>query len=145
MNKLWICFLTLLALALPAAAGVGIWTPLGPDGGHVWALAVDPADPDIVYAGTVLGVFKSTDGGETWAASSRGLGPQGVWVRALLAVPGAVYAGTQYNGLFKSTDGGQTWFSASRGLPGPRPGFGPIVGVLLQVPRQPNRIWAGTA
>jgi photosystem II stability/assembly factor-like uncharacterized protein len=140
-----IVFLALLVFPFPAAAGVGAWTLLGPDGGQVWAVAVDPSHPDGVYAGTTHGIFKSTDGGETWAASSRGLGPQGAWVRALLAVPGAVYAGTQSNGLFKSTDGGATWFSASTGLPGSPPGGGPNVGVLLQDPRNPNRIWAGTS
>lgn len=134
--------LSFLLLALPAAAGVGIWTPLGPDGGSVWALAVDPADPDVVYAGTTNGMFKSTDGGETWTAISRGLGPEGVWVRAILVRPGAVYIGTEAHGAFKSTDGGATWFRLS-GIPPVHPGSGPSVGALLADPRNPNRIWAG--
>lgn len=139
-------FLSLLPLARQAVAGVGVWTPLGPDGGSVWALAVDPDDTDVVYAGTRNGVFKSTDAGATWTATSKGLGPTGVWVMSLAVTGGvsnAVYAGTYANGVFKSTDGGASWVSASAGLPAPV--FGAQnVGALLVDPISPNRIWAGT-
>lgn len=134
-------FLSLLTPALPAAAGVGVWTPLGPDGGSVWALAVDPDDADVVYAGTPTGIFKSTDAGATWTPASKGLGPTGVLVRTLVATPGAVYAGTDANGVYKSTDDGATWVPASKGLPPPEYAV-PNVGVLLADPRFPNRIWA---
>ena len=136
-------FLSLLTLAVPAAAGVGIWTPLGPEGGSVFSLAVDPDDADVVYAGTRNGVFKSTDAGATWASASRGLGPAGVWVMTFAVTSNAVYAGTYANGVYKSTDGGVTWVSASAGLPAPT--FGSTnVGVLLADPASQNRIWAGT-
>jgi uncharacterized protein (TIGR03437 family) len=37
-------------------------------------LAIDPAAPAVIYAGTEFyGVFKSSDGGATWAASNNGL------------------------------------------------------------------------
>jgi photosystem II stability/assembly factor-like uncharacterized protein len=49
--------------------GVNIWTSLGPDGGLIRALAVDPQDPSTVYAGTHGGVFKTTNGGTTWGSS----------------------------------------------------------------------------
>lgn len=99
---------TLSFLALPAGAGVGLWTPLGPDGGAVTALAVDAFDPAVVYAGTAAsGVFKSGDGGATWTAA----GLAGA-VRAFALDsrrPGTVYALPSFGGLFKSTDGGVTW------------------------------------
>jgi photosystem II stability/assembly factor-like uncharacterized protein len=130
------------ALARPAAAGTGVWTPLGPEGGSVWALAVDPAVANAVYAGTRNGVFKSTDAGATWTAASKGLGPAGVWVRSLAVTAEAVYAGTEANGVYKSTDGGAKWTPASNGLPPVY--YSPNVGALAADPRSPNRIWAGT-
>ncbi len=33
---------------------------------HIYALAVDPADSRIVYAATSAGLYKTTDGGESW-------------------------------------------------------------------------------
>ncbi len=59
----------------PLPPGEGTWSPIGPWGGNVKALAVSPVDDTIVLAGCGFsmasdagGVFKSTDGGETWAA-----------------------------------------------------------------------------
>lgn len=141
-----VALIFLSLFALPALAGVGIWTPLGPDGGSVWALAVDPDDADVIYAGTRNGIFKSTDAGATWAVASKGLGPAGVWVMSLAVTGGAseaVYAGTYSNGVYKSTDGGATWFPASAGLPAPAV-LSPHVGALVVDPGSPNRIWAGT-
>lgn len=138
-----VALIFLSLFALPALAGVGVWTPLGPDGGAGWVLAVDPDNADVVYAGTRNGIFKSIDAGATWAPASKGLGPTSVWVMSLAVTPGAVYAGTYTNGVFKSTDGGASWFAASAGLP---PAFvlTPNVGALVADPRVPGRIWAGT-
>jgi hypothetical protein len=48
---------------------------LPPEGGTIQALAVDPFNPSVIYAGTAVGgVFKSTDTGETWLPSNNGLG-----------------------------------------------------------------------
>jgi hypothetical protein len=37
------------------------------------AFAVDPADSNTLYAGTDIGVYRSTDGGATWSSFSNGL------------------------------------------------------------------------
>src|SRR5262245_12507833 len=51
----------------PLFAGFEKWTSNGPDGGQIFALAIDPSLPDVVYAGTGLGgVSRSLDGGATW-------------------------------------------------------------------------------
>ncbi len=51
------------------------------------ALLVDPDDPNTLYAGTDIGVFRSTSGGNTWSAFNGGL-PPGVIVTAFAAQPG---------------------------------------------------------
>jgi photosystem II stability/assembly factor-like uncharacterized protein len=54
-------------------AGNNVWTSLGPGGGSVSALAIDPATPTTLYAATRGGVFKSTTGGSSWSAVNTGL------------------------------------------------------------------------
>ncbi|MBV8202713.1 MAG: hypothetical protein JOZ15_19015 [Acidobacteria bacterium] len=66
--------LVLAAAAGPARAGVNFWTPLGPDGGNVDALAAVPAQPGVLFAGSFGGgVFRSADGGASWVHASRGI------------------------------------------------------------------------
>lgn len=79
-------------------------------------LLIDPADPDVVYAGTTQGVFKTIDKGETWARLAAGLGD--LYVSSLVLEPGNgqhVYMGTS-RGIFQSRDGGQTWSATNNGL-----------------------------
>src|SRR5689334_5834543 len=70
--------LKLLAVAamLPwgtLTAGVNRWTSIGPDGGSVWAVAIDPQNSRTLYGMTGAGLFKSTDGGASWTAANPGL------------------------------------------------------------------------
>ena len=41
-----------------ALAGANQWTSIGPDGGPINALAIDPSHPATLYAGTGGGVFQ---------------------------------------------------------------------------------------
>jgi photosystem II stability/assembly factor-like uncharacterized protein len=102
-----ILLLVSLSGASPAHAGVNWWTPIGPEGGWVTSLAVDPATRT-VYAGTSGGVFVSTNGGESWERRSRGL-HGGVGLLAVSSVPSpVVYASSGFD-LYRSTDGGASW------------------------------------
>src|SRR2546426_472388 len=105
-----------LALGV-ASAGVNVWTSSGPEDGIVNALAVDPATPATVYAGTDgAGVFKSVNGGGSWATVNTGLTNQRVSAMAIDPVtPATVYAGT-LSGLFKSVNGGGSWSPLYRGM-----------------------------
>jgi photosystem II stability/assembly factor-like uncharacterized protein len=81
-----------------------------------WSLALDPGNPQRVYAGTETGVFRSTDGAATWAAAGTGLPTDTVWALAVDPSSGTVYAGTNSSGVYRSTDHGGTWTAASTGL-----------------------------
>lgn len=81
----------------------------------VTALAVDPRSPDVIYAGTNAGVFKSMDAGFQWSATT-----VTSYTNAVATDPssiGVVYAGT-YGGFFRSTDGGVSWSLVDGGLAG---------------------------
>jgi photosystem II stability/assembly factor-like uncharacterized protein len=71
-------------------------------------LAVDPHDPDTVYAGLRTGgVRRSDDGSRSWVESP--LPEPGVFSLAVSAADGAVYAGTEPSRLFRSDDRGESW------------------------------------
>ena len=98
------------------------------DGGASWELGsilpgeeiirileVDPLTPANVYAGTSTGLFRSLDGGNSFAPLP---GPGAGSIRDLAidpADPRILYAATS-NGVFKSADRGLTW--AQAGLAG---------------------------
>ena len=94
-------------------------------------VSIDPANPRVIYAGLwevyrkpwILwsggpgsGLFKSTDGGETWSELTRNPGlPKGVVGKTAIAVSPAdarrVFAlvEAEDGGLFRSDDAGATW------------------------------------
>jgi photosystem II stability/assembly factor-like uncharacterized protein len=70
--------------------------------------AVDPTNPQVMYAALRDGVFKSTDTGEHWKPAGRGLNNA-----AAVAVnprrPEELYAATTAGVIYRSRDGGRTW------------------------------------
>ncbi|HSS52959.1 MAG TPA: hypothetical protein VLX28_28790 [Thermoanaerobaculia bacterium] len=102
----------------PAVSGIlkstdgGVtWEDAGLRDGPSQALAVDPADSRIVYAGRADGVFRSVDGGAAWAnAGLAGVSRLAIDPRQ----PSTVYAGASRQ-IFKSTDRGATWSLAWAG------------------------------
>jgi photosystem II stability/assembly factor-like uncharacterized protein len=103
------------------------WTLRGPTniGGRITALAVDPRDQDVVYAGAAEGgVMRSFDGGQTWSFPFDAQPSLAIGALALDPTdPDIVYAGTgEVNpgggsvayggtGLYRSTDQGENWES----------------------------------
>jgi photosystem II stability/assembly factor-like uncharacterized protein len=89
------------------------------DGGGSWSLpgslgavsfvAVDPTASSTLYAATQRGVFKSTDGGESWVGANSGL--IGIGVSTIVIDPGtpATLYATTSGGIFKSTDAARNW------------------------------------
>lgn len=85
-------------------------------GGFVNVVAADPTGSGLVLAGgDVSGVHRSTDWGQTWSPSNRGITIGQLAVAAFAfssAHPGTVYAALGSGGpggVEVSTDGGQTW------------------------------------
>jgi len=87
----------------------GAWdVELSLTGSGAQCLALDPADPDTVYAGLREGgVRRTTDGGRSWIDCA--LPVPGVFSLAVSAADGAVYAGTEPSALYRSDDRGETW------------------------------------
>jgi photosystem II stability/assembly factor-like uncharacterized protein len=83
--------------------------PAGPRPGGALALVADPARPGELLAGTTgAGVYRSTDGGETWTASGQGLVNTAVAAVALDDTSSAIFvAGAA--GIYRTLDGGATW------------------------------------
>ena len=134
------------------------------DGGENWEaintglyitdLAIDPQAPRTLYAASVSAVFKSTDGGTSWIATSlTGGGYSSILALAIVpqteTTPTTLYAGLHYlippdewegGGewveVYRSTDGGASW------------GFVPALefwyfGVLAFDPQTPTTLYAG--
>ncbi len=95
------------------------WTHIaGMDGQSIRALAQAPSDPKIFVAGTLKGVYRSTDGGENWTLIS----PEGskeMHEFESIAIdpkdPNVIYAGT-WHLPWKTTDGGKSWNNIKQGL-----------------------------
>jgi photosystem II stability/assembly factor-like uncharacterized protein len=85
-------------------------------------LAVDPADPDTVYAGLRDGgVRRTADASRSWVDCA--LPEACVFSLAVSPVDGAVYAGTEPSRLFRSDDQGTSWRELE---------------TLLELPSRPN-------
>jgi uncharacterized protein (TIGR03437 family) len=114
--------------ALVRSADSGLtWTPLyltqaGLPQPPVTGFAVDPLNSNNVYLATTSAagtLFKSADGGQTWAQSAAGLPTTGPGIQYFYAFPDTttyLYAKIG-SSLYRSTDGANTWTLQSH-LPG---------------------------
>jgi hypothetical protein len=105
--------------------GGASWTPLADLIANIAvnSLAMDPANSNVIYAGTGegvtmdfrgAGIFKTTDGGTSWSQFSSTNTSDFHYVNDLVISPHdsrRVYAATQ-TGVWRSTDGGATWSRA---------------------------------
>ena len=114
-------------------------------------LALDPANPGVLYAATggsglsgFEGLLRTTDSGANWAPVNEGLesliatrSP----VTALVidpANPQVLYAGSSGYGVFRSTDGGAHWSPFNDALPNLD------IRLLALTPGRANALYAGT-
>jgi photosystem II stability/assembly factor-like uncharacterized protein len=154
------------------STGRGIYKSM--DGGQTWkfiglynagqigAVRIHPTNPDIVWVSAVgdifkpndeRGVFKTTDGGQTWRKVlfvSESIGAMDIelqpgnpsvvyaWMSRLERKPWTIISGSRDGGFFKSTDGGEHFDKVTAGLPGD------LIGKanLAVTPAKPDRIYA---
>lgn len=86
----------------------------------VLAIEINPKNPDIIYAGTTEGTYKSTDAGQTWTQVHSGL--MAVDVAINPNYPDTVFVscgnlGSPGSGIYRTFNGGATWTKLSGGLP----------------------------
>jgi len=93
------------------------WTPINTGLGDptVTALAVDPTSPNIIYAATGSGVWKTTDGGATWRTFSSDVVGKEVYSIVLDVEGQTVWVATE-RGIFRSDNKGGYWSLLDRGL-----------------------------
>jgi photosystem II stability/assembly factor-like uncharacterized protein len=76
-------------------------------------LRSDARSPEVVYAGTDFGLYRSNDGGAAWRLLENPMKGSVVWSMGIDPVdPSVMFAGTgtpSTPGIFRSTDGGKTW------------------------------------
>ncbi len=86
--------------------------------GQVNSVAVDPTNPEIVYAGTESGsVFKTTNGGALWQPMNTGLPSDSISALAVDPTnPLRIYAGTFQSGIYFSDNAGASWTARNTGL-----------------------------
>ena len=110
--------LILLVVVAGSTAWAGQWTVLGPDGGDVRSLSVDPHNPGHVFLGTSTGsIFVSDDGGHNWARFAHLGGDDYVLDHILIDpqnpkhmfVSAWSVENQQAGDIFRSHDGGKNW------------------------------------
>ena len=76
----------------------------------ITALVSDLSHPQILYASSGDGVFKSQDAGQSWQTMHRGLNETAIVALTLHPTqPLHLYAATASGQIFRSTDGAATW------------------------------------
>jgi len=115
MRRFFLISLLLTASTVRAQS----WTPLGPPGGDVHSLAIDPSHPGKLFLGTADGhIFGSQDDGEHWTLLGRAGARQDAVITAIIVDPrdsSVLFASTRTQdpaaggGVFRSADGGRTW------------------------------------
>ena len=139
------------------------WENMGlEDSEHISTMIVHPEDSDVIWvsaqgplwdSGGDRGLYKSTDGGESWTKVLGGNEWTGVtdvvmdprnpdrlyaatWQRH--RTPAAYMGGGPGSGIHKSTDGGETWTELEHGIPDSNLGK---IGLAIS-PQQPDTVYA---
>jgi photosystem II stability/assembly factor-like uncharacterized protein len=105
---------------------------------NVTSIHVDPYAPDTVYAATLAGFYKTTDGAKSWVRVAESLADQMLMAMVLdRAKKGVIYLAGR-DGVHRSEDGGATWNTINAGL------LTTNVRSIAQSETDPKLFYAGT-
>lgn len=112
---------------------------------RVYGLTVHPKEPKTVFAGAEDGIYRSEDGGESFARLPSAMDGIEVWKIAFdPSDPQRIFAGTRPAALFRSTDGGAHWQRLPAEIAKECPNVRvPRVTALAVDPKDPRTVWAG--
>ncbi|MCX2717969.1 thrombospondin type 3 repeat-containing protein [Lentiprolixibacter aurantiacus] len=140
------------------------WSPIGPFNpgtlgnrlpgtGRINAIAVDPNNPDVWYAGAPAGgIWKSTNAGGSWTNlfdNFPQIGVSGIAIdpnnsNIIYIATGDDDAADSYSiGVFKSLDGGQTWNQTD--LNPSNTSVSSLMNEIVMDPTDSNTLWVGTS
>jgi photosystem II stability/assembly factor-like uncharacterized protein len=100
--------------------GGNSWTNASPANGYVYSLAIDPLQPETIYAGLIDfshqfgGLYRSTNGGATWLLKNSGFPSPPPRINSIIIDPilrGCIHLGTD-GGYYFSLDAGEHWSAA---------------------------------
>ncbi len=126
--------------------GMGMWKST--DGGETWEhlqstipdqpfgsqrsiwssvneIAIDPNNPQRIFAATMNGLMESTDGGQSWSRKTNGLRPN-IYLEVEFSDDGSTLFTASQRSLFRSTDGGNSFSSIDRNAGFPQNDIGRI-------------------
>jgi photosystem II stability/assembly factor-like uncharacterized protein len=102
------------------------------------AIEIDSANPNVVYAGTTKGLYRTTDKGESWERIGQSITEPFISSIVLQSGdPSVVYIGGP-GGVWKSADGGKSWEAKNEGLASLN------IRALAIEPRHDRSLYAGT-
>ena len=138
---------------MKSADGGDSWRRVGIEQGlhsdaMVRTLASPPNQPQVVFAGTDKGLYRSDDVGEHWGLVDSALSDYTVWALAIdQEDPDRMYAGTgtpSPAAIFRTTDAGKTWVKTSMQAAKecPNVGIPRITGIAID-PVNRQSVWVG--
>lgn len=148
-GKVWIlltilCISSLFVFANDGAKRFRDWKTIGPSGGDVRVITIDPKNHDRIFISTLDGqIYKSEDAGTSWDLVENFERPQLILDQLMLDSRDSniIYtSGHRHKlpgGFFKSVDGGKTWKEAKELK-------NESIHSMTQSPKDPNILTVGT-
>jgi photosystem II stability/assembly factor-like uncharacterized protein len=112
------------------------WSSHGPFGGRINCLSVSASDPDILFAGSDNGIYRSGNGGDSWVRTGFPDFYKVISIKVHPSNPDQVLAGTYESGVYLSENGGISW--RYLGL------YGHTINSLDCDPNDPDVLYFGT-